>query len=176
MVLQSIYCERLRNQLFSKENVKQKGSGKLLGDGLPRCLTGDEFFTRVQEFVQKQIQEEVRKARKRKEKEDCNTVLAEWKRLEGERKEKEKTRQFAEEMKIWKDEQTLAKLEKRKPRWGKPKRGARLPAIPKPTKPQASDDGLEEIDINVDDSAVSYKQTLPTVSRPRPEQAQGLRV
>ena len=156
MVLQSVYCERLRSQLFAKEMAKQKkSSGKLLGDGLPRCLTEDEFFCRVQEFVRRQVQEEVERAQRRKEKEDYATALMDWKRLETERKEREKerTRQYAEEMRKWKEEQSLARLEKRKPCLSRPKRGARQPAFPKPTKLQVVDEDVEEIDINVDDSS-----------------------
>ncbi|KLO04439.1 hypothetical protein SCHPADRAFT_803985, partial [Schizopora paradoxa] len=45
LVLQNIYCERLRAQLFAKEKKDNtpKATGKLDVDGLPRCLTADEF-------------------------------------------------------------------------------------------------------------------------------------
>ena len=100
MVLQSIYCEKLRSQLFAKENAKKKSGGKLLGDGLPRCLTGDDFYTKVQETAWQQAQEEMVRLQRREERFLYSATLAEWKRLEGVRKEKEKenTRQYAEEM------------------------------------------------------------------------------
>lgn len=155
MVLQSIYCERLRSQLHAQENKasKKKGSGKLLGDGLPRCLTADEFFSKVQEFTEKQVQDELAKARRMEERDQHASAIAVWKQLTKERKSREdaRTKEFAEELKMWKEEQLLAKVEKRKPRWLKPKRGPREPAIPRPAKPSAADNELEEIDINVDD-------------------------
>lgn len=45
-ILNEAYCNKLRFQLAAKEEKgKKKGKGKLMGDGLPRMLTGDEFFS-----------------------------------------------------------------------------------------------------------------------------------
>lgn len=53
------YTDRFKRQLAAQEDKKKKGKGalKLNGDGLPRLLTGDEFYARVQER-QKEIQRE----------------------------------------------------------------------------------------------------------------------
>ncbi|KLO14846.1 hypothetical protein SCHPADRAFT_811807, partial [Schizopora paradoxa] len=63
LTLQNLYCERLRGQLHAKEakGNGKKSSGKLIGDGLPRCLTADEFIARVEAFVQRQLAEEAEK-------------------------------------------------------------------------------------------------------------------
>ena len=66
-------------------------------------------------------------------------------------KERQRTREFAEEMKLWKEEQALAKAEKRKVRWAKPIRGPRQPCAPKPSKPTDEFEEYEEIDININD-------------------------
>ncbi|KAG8215289.1 hypothetical protein J3R82DRAFT_8850 [Butyriboletus roseoflavus] len=46
-VLNGIYCNRLHSQLAAREekehNAKKK-KGKLMGDGLPKYLTGNEFY------------------------------------------------------------------------------------------------------------------------------------
>ncbi|KLO13911.1 hypothetical protein SCHPADRAFT_807334, partial [Schizopora paradoxa] len=56
LVLQNMYCERLRSQLFAKEKKQDlpKGSGKLASDGLPRCLTDDEFLEEVRAYTERQ--------------------------------------------------------------------------------------------------------------------------
>ncbi|KAG1742270.1 uncharacterized protein EDB91DRAFT_1000947, partial [Suillus paluster] len=44
-----LYCSQLRGQLANQEEKKQskKKNGKLMGDGLPRLLSGDDFYKRV---------------------------------------------------------------------------------------------------------------------------------
>lgn len=158
MVLQSLYCERVRGQLNAREAAgrEKKGSGKLLGDGLPRLLTGDDFIAKVQDFAQRQLDEEDARLQKRQEREQYAALLAEWKLRDDVRKLKDKARtaEFKEEMTRWKEEQAIAKAEKRRPGWKKPTRGPREPVIPKPTRPQDNNDNeLEEIDIFVDDAS-----------------------
>lgn len=157
MVLQSLYCERLRGQLFAKEtnSKRKKGGGKLLGDGLPRCLTADDFFAKVQEFVEKQAQDEVARARRKEDRGHHTAALANWKRLEDERKKREsvKSKEYAEATEQWKAEKLLARAEKRKPRLQKPVRALQEPAIPKPLRPSEVADDLEEFDINIDDDS-----------------------
>lgn len=128
-----------------------------MGDGLPRCLTADDFFEKVQEYTERQAQEEVAKERRREQRGQYAAALDGWKKLEAERKKREasRTSEFAKEMVEWKEEQALAKAEKRRPRWMKPKRGPRQAAIPKPARPRDLpnniEEELEEIDINIDD-------------------------
>ncbi|KAF5334791.1 hypothetical protein D9611_012962 [Ephemerocybe angulata] len=62
-ILNEAYCNKLRFQLAAKEEKgKKKGKGKLMGDGLPRMLTGDEFYEKVVQFTEWQKEEEARKA------------------------------------------------------------------------------------------------------------------
>ncbi|KIK95078.1 hypothetical protein PAXRUDRAFT_60672, partial [Paxillus rubicundulus Ve08.2h10] len=49
VILQSMYCNKLSGQLAAQEEGKSKKrkGGHLVSDGLPRLLTGDEFFKKV---------------------------------------------------------------------------------------------------------------------------------
>jgi len=50
MVLQRLYCARIRWQLNAKEvkdDQKGKKGGRLLGDGLPHLLMDNEFYERI---------------------------------------------------------------------------------------------------------------------------------
>ncbi|KIK78243.1 hypothetical protein PAXRUDRAFT_164515, partial [Paxillus rubicundulus Ve08.2h10] len=47
-VLQGMYCEWLSGQLAAQEEKqKKRKKGQLTGDGLPRLLTGDAFYSLV---------------------------------------------------------------------------------------------------------------------------------
>ena len=88
MVLQRLYCTRVRRQLQAKEvkmNAK-KAKGRLHGDGLPRVLTDDEFFERVVAHFKALEEEEVEREAKKQNKEDLNAEIDEWKRNEEQRK------------------------------------------------------------------------------------------
>ncbi|KAG1792386.1 uncharacterized protein BJ212DRAFT_1293252, partial [Suillus subaureus] len=48
VVLQGMFCNRLSSQLALQEEKKQgKKQEQLVGNGLPRLLTGDAFYTSV---------------------------------------------------------------------------------------------------------------------------------
>ncbi|KIJ63711.1 hypothetical protein HYDPIDRAFT_49718, partial [Hydnomerulius pinastri MD-312] len=55
-ILNEMYCSKLRGQLAHYEDKKHKGvgKGKVLGDGLPRLLSGKEFFQKVVKFEEAQ--------------------------------------------------------------------------------------------------------------------------
>ncbi|KAF9005557.1 hypothetical protein BDQ17DRAFT_1218267, partial [Cyathus striatus] len=52
-LLNKAYCNSLRFQLAFKEEKKAagKGKGKLMGDGMPKLLSGDDFYEHVVEFT-----------------------------------------------------------------------------------------------------------------------------
>lgn len=51
-VLQKMYCKMLSSQLAAQEEKKlARKWEKLVGDGLPRLLTGDEFYHSVLTWV-----------------------------------------------------------------------------------------------------------------------------
>lgn len=88
-ILNEAYCGKLKRHLAHQENkMKDKGKGKgtLVGDGLPRVLTGDAFYEAVVEFKKAKAAEE----RDAETKKDARAVYAaalkEWKEGEAARK------------------------------------------------------------------------------------------
>jgi hypothetical protein len=63
-VLNEMYCSMLRGQLahYKKRKNTPKGMGELVGDRLPRLLSGDEFYEQVVEFTDRQKRMELEKA------------------------------------------------------------------------------------------------------------------
>lgn len=160
LILQNLYCERLRGQLNAKEkkgNTK-KASGKLVGDGLPRCLTDPQFMERVAAFVQRQLAEEAEKERMRTEKDTYAIAIQEWNQTEDARKSSRvlRTAEWKVKVKEWEAERDDAKREHRRTRWTKPVLGKFPKAAVKPKAPkrvQVDQDAApveqdEEIDID----------------------------
>ncbi|KAJ3710109.1 hypothetical protein C8R42DRAFT_551255, partial [Lentinula raphanica] len=52
MVLNTAYCDLLKNQLAAQEESrKNRMKTRLVGDGMPRLLSSEEFVNRVIEFT-----------------------------------------------------------------------------------------------------------------------------
>ena len=86
-VLNKLYCQVLRSQLahHKKKQTTKKGSSQLVGDGLPRLLSGDDFYKKVVEFTQAQEQA---KEEKRARAEACNEraeAMKQWSKRDEER-------------------------------------------------------------------------------------------
>ena len=63
--------------MHAKEAGKAR-SDRLMGDGMPVALTGDEFFDCVMEKTQQKEQEQLRRARAHEEDTEYKAKLAEW--------------------------------------------------------------------------------------------------
>ena len=91
MVLQRLYCQRVRRQLNTKEvkdSKKGKKGGRILGDGLPKLLTSDEFIALVDKHeVAMEKAERAKQARKAL-RAQYEVELAEWELNEEGRKER----------------------------------------------------------------------------------------
>ncbi|KIJ08197.1 hypothetical protein PAXINDRAFT_60948, partial [Paxillus involutus ATCC 200175] len=87
-VLNEAYCNKLHFQLaFQEEKKKNPGApGKLVEDGLPRLLSGDEFYEKVVEFTKWQKEKEVQKETRQAEREELKAANDEWKKNEAKRK------------------------------------------------------------------------------------------
>lgn len=140
-ILNEMYCNVLRGQLANQEGKKRKGKegGKLVGDGLPRLLSGDDFYERVVEFehVQKKVAAE--KQMRKDTREKRAEALATWKCLENKRKKENEVRraQYREALERWKDEKAREgrRFSEKRPVLGK------LPgAIPRPTLSTCGDE------------------------------------
>lgn len=137
-VLQSIHCNRITNKLAAQEEKQREGKkkrGKLMGDGLPKLLTGEAFYNRVIEFEKAAEDEEVQRQNRKKQQESRAEALETWKGADTERRERNKARTeaYKEDLEAWKAERDLAKSEKRRPHWSQPKRGKLEAPLPKPT-------------------------------------------
>ncbi|KIM74511.1 hypothetical protein PILCRDRAFT_14402 [Piloderma croceum F 1598] len=79
-VLNEMYCRMLQGQLAHYEKKKNipKGMGKLVGNGLPRLLSGDEFYEQVVEFTDKQKRTEREKAERNEAREGRAEAIKEW--------------------------------------------------------------------------------------------------
>ena len=93
MVLQQIYCKRVRHQLTAQEDKKGgKGKGKWMGSGNPVVLTNDAFVNLVIEHEDAAWEAEELKERGKSNREAHKKVMAAWE------KEKEKTKLKNEEL------------------------------------------------------------------------------
>lgn len=166
LVLQNMYCERLRCQLFAKEKKENapKGTGKLASDGLPRCLTDDAFIDEVRAYVERQLAEAEERERKKDAKASYLKELAAWNEAETKRKEDKatKTEQWRKEVEKWNEERDLRKLEKKKPRWKKPVLGKFPKATPRPKMLKAivSSEDVEDEIIEAANASFSSDSTM----------------
>ncbi|KIK90952.1 hypothetical protein PAXRUDRAFT_150722, partial [Paxillus rubicundulus Ve08.2h10] len=87
-----LYCAKLHSQLVHNELKKQSGKDcrKVLCNGLPHSLSGDEFYGRVVEFEDAQKRAVAEMMTRMEEREKHAEVLAEWKKLEDARKAENK--------------------------------------------------------------------------------------
>ncbi|KAG1895259.1 uncharacterized protein F5891DRAFT_984342 [Suillus fuscotomentosus] len=118
-------------------------------DGMPRLLTGDEFYNQVSEHQRAAEEEAAAKEVHQIEREGRAAAMAVWKEAEAARLKRNEERRatYKEEVRLREEERDCAKLEKCRPRWTKPKQGKLELPIPKPTL-----DDVEDNDIDGNDS------------------------
>ncbi|KAK7440459.1 hypothetical protein VKT23_017098 [Stygiomarasmius scandens] len=130
MVLNSTYCEQLRQQLQAQEeNRKKKGINQLMGDGMPRLLTSVEFIRRVETYTRSCEEKEKAAKEKRIAQESIAEMKAEWNRLNDHRKaENERLKaEWKEDLQIWREKKKMKIQGGPEPKW----RDYCLPPIPK---------------------------------------------
>ncbi len=135
LVLQGVYVERAHERLEGLEGKgRVKKKQKLMGDGLPHLLDGDEFFDRVVEFEAAQTQKEAEKEQRRGEREAYDEQIEQWKMACAERDARVAAQRdrFARAKVLWEEERDLAKQERRRIGWKKPKLGRVEPVPAKP--------------------------------------------
>ena len=102
----------ISEQLAAQDEAKKaRKEGRLVGDGLPRLLTGDEFYQRVVDHERAAVQDKVANKNRRKQKEQRSALLAEWKEVEEARKKqnKEQKAAYCEQLALWTEEKERAK-------------------------------------------------------------------
>ncbi|KAJ3494531.1 hypothetical protein NLJ89_g10787 [Agrocybe chaxingu] len=128
-----------------KENDKMKG--KLIGNGLPKMLTGDDFYEHVVKFTKWQREQEQQKMERKEAAKSYKEELSTWKVAEEAQKERNKeiSMVYHEALDAWEEWKAAAKAagkacQFKEPR---PKMGPRIKATPKP-KRVVEDEEVEE--------------------------------
>jgi len=114
MVLQRLYCQRVRRQLNAKEKKderKGKKGGRINGDGLPRLLTSDEFIEVVELHVAAAEQAERSRQARLNLRAEYEAELEEWEITERGRKERNIAglQRFKDASSAWDVERKVAK-------------------------------------------------------------------
>jgi hypothetical protein len=135
-ILQGLYCARLKAQLFSSNEPKEKDSGRLMADGLPVVLTSDEFLAQVASRDEQRDNETRLKEARKKARIEQKEAMALWKKEDRARIEKNKAdaRRYKFELEQWKAERDRARRQGEKPKSSKPIKPARQPPIPRPVR------------------------------------------
>ncbi|THU92507.1 hypothetical protein K435DRAFT_599326, partial [Dendrothele bispora CBS 962.96] len=105
LVLNSMYCDRLRSQLEAQEEAKKRVSkARLMGDGMPRLLTSEEFVGRVEEFAKETEEKERAQKERQANKNEIAEARRKWEELENARvKENERLHDLWEaDKELWK--------------------------------------------------------------------------
>lgn len=106
---------QIRNHA-QEEDAEQKKKKKKKFDGKAKLLTGDDFFLQVVEAEEKAEKEFKEKEDKRTKKGQQSQAVAEWKRQEEQRKERNATirQTYHENIQLWKTARDQAKAERRR--------------------------------------------------------------
>jgi hypothetical protein len=158
-VLNEMYCSMLRGQLahYEKKKNTPKGVGKLVGDGLPRLLSSDEFYERVVEFTDRQKRTELEKAERNEAREGRAEVMKEWRKVDEERKRQNVARRlrYKEEKTEWEAAKKKAVAQKKRFGVPAPKLGKCPGPYPKPAQVvplgESENEGEEEEDSSDSD-------------------------
>ena len=108
--------------------------GKLVGDGLPRLLSGDEFYERVVDFTDRQKRTEREKAERKEARVGRVEVMKEWHTADEERKRQNAVRRlkYKEVKAVWEAAKKKAAVQKQRFGLPAPKLGKCPGPYPKP--------------------------------------------
>lgn len=151
MVLQETYVNRLQAQ-YNTKNEKKEPRTRLLGDGLPVLLSGDDFYEKVKEQQQRLNAEEKRKIQASHPRKQHSEEMKRWKQADNERKRRNEATKTAYRAKLqdWERRKALAKAGKQRFTESRPLRGSLEKAAPKPSKVQEYEEeasGEEYFDV-----------------------------
>ena len=157
-ILNEMYCSMLRGQLAHHKKKKNtpKGMGKLVGDGLPRLLSGDEFYEQVVEFADWQKRTEREKVERKQTRDGRVEVMKEWHKADEEQKRQNAVRrlEYKEEKGAWEAAKRKAVVQKQRFGVPAPKLGKCPGPYPKPALVvplgESEDEGDESLDNESD--------------------------
>jgi hypothetical protein len=157
LVLQNVYCDKLRKEIFGQEEKRKKKPGntalKIKDINKKGRLLTDPMLVELYAQHQTEIKEQNdEKQRKKVAREKHSEALKRWREGEEQRKKicAEVNEKYQAALESWIEEKELAKTEKRRTHWKKPVRGPLPKAAPKPKKqPEPLDEESgEEFDEN----------------------------
>ncbi|KAH9891175.1 hypothetical protein C8Q73DRAFT_650870 [Cubamyces lactineus] len=149
-ILQGLYMNHIQEKLQAKEEKGTQKKRKLLTDGLPRLLDGDEFFQTVTEHEAALQRKKAEKDARRAERDCYAAAIDEWTKQEQQQKARvaEKRRQYGAAVEEWEREKNRAKQKGQRAGWGKPKLGKIELQLPKlkyaPTKAAEAEEEKDE--------------------------------
>ncbi|KAG1736634.1 uncharacterized protein EDB91DRAFT_1055524 [Suillus paluster] len=114
-VLQEMYCKTLLSQLAAQEEKKlARKREKLVGDRLPRLLTGDKFYRSVVDHNNAADAEVAARESHQQERDERASLMKAWKEEDAKRLERNEVRrqEYKEELRQWEEERAKAKLER----------------------------------------------------------------
>ncbi|KAI1795546.1 hypothetical protein LXA43DRAFT_1080042 [Ganoderma leucocontextum] len=151
VVLDGLYVGRVQEkmQAYDEKAGKGKGKRKLLGDGLPKLLDGDDFHGKVVEHNKQQEQEKVAKAQRRGDKEKFRELVKAWEEEGRVRSGRVAAARAEHKLKVaeYEAEVRLAKRERRQSTLQKPK----LLIEPRAPKPKLREVRAHETDEEQDE-------------------------
>ncbi|EPQ53839.1 hypothetical protein GLOTRDRAFT_94965 [Gloeophyllum trabeum ATCC 11539] len=146
-VLHTQYLSRVRAELQAQKEKKAKGKGfKLMGDGMPKVLTNDDFIEKVKERDRLLDAIADEKEARKQARDEYQLQMAEWRNEEDARKARNdaKTAEYRKRLAEYKAESEKARREKRRIQLKKPSRGPLEKAKAKP-KLNAQSNALADV-------------------------------
>ena len=143
-ILHVMYCDCLTEQLAAQEaRQKKQRKGQLNGDGLPKLLTGDEFYMQVVKHEKAIEQHKVNCENWQKQWEAQSQLMTSWKKADEAQKERKNVQKEAyhKALHLWEAERDLVKFKNQWSGWKKPMRGELEKAEKKPKKLGVSSNG-----------------------------------
>lgn len=173
LVLQQVYCRRVRSQLKAKESKGgKKTNRKLRNPGLGRVITDDVFFNELKEQKEADEREERKKEQRKTADERCAEAVVAWNIAEAKRlEENEKRKEDWEQAKVdWRKEKEARARGIKVKDWivthPEPKRTdpryRNIPKAPKPTPQQFRDEEegeWEDTDENEEQGEINESET-----------------
>ena len=135
VVLQGTYVGRAQERMQMQDERKGlKKSQKLMGDGLPKLLSADKFYNLVVDHESAQDHRAAEKADRKADRERYDREMEQWKQLVEEQNKcvTAQNEWYKQAVAEWESEQDLARAERRKTGWEKPKKGIVEPVPSKP--------------------------------------------
>ncbi|KAG1764280.1 hypothetical protein EV702DRAFT_982110 [Suillus placidus] len=102
-----MYCKTLSSQLAAQEEKKLvRKREKLVGDGLPRLLTGDKFYCSVVDHNNAADAEVTARESHQQERDERASLMKAWKEEDAKRLERNEVcrQEYKEELRQWEEE------------------------------------------------------------------------